>query len=138
VGARGFIIAFAMLSTMNLDYLVFDHSEDTEGVHTFEAMASVGPAHWPAVQLEVAQVLQWAHRRFAGERGAIDDGADWDYELQGLHEVASVEALSFDEATGQLRTHLGPAGQPRHTATLTLTGREHFAQTFSEAFGLSD
>jgi hypothetical protein len=127
-----------MLSPMNLDYLVFDHSEDTEGVHTFEAMASVGPAHWSSVQLEVAQVLDWAHRCFEGERGAIDDGADWDYELQGLHEVASVDALSFDEATGQLRSRLEPPGQPRHTATLTLTGRGHFAQAFSEAFGLID
>jgi hypothetical protein len=127
-----------MLSPMNLDYLVFDHSEDTEGVHTFEAMASVGPAHWPSVQLEVAQVLEWVHRRFAGERGALDEGADWDYELQGLHEVASVDALTFDEASGQLRSRLGPPGQPRHTATLTLTGRAHFAQAFSEAFGLSD
>jgi hypothetical protein len=123
---------------MNLDYLVFDHSEDTEGVHTFEAMASVGPAQWPAVQLELAQVLTWAHRRFEGERGALDDGADWDYELQGVQEVASVEALSFDEATGQLSSRLGPTGQPRHTATLTLTGRDHFAQAFANAFGLMD
>ena len=123
---------------MNLDYLVFDHSEDTEGVHTFEAMASVGPAHWLAVQQEVAQVLAWAHRRFEGERGAIDEGADWDYELQGLQEVTRVDALSFDEATGQLRSHLGAPGQPRHTATLTLTGRDHFAQAFSEAFQLGD
>jgi len=121
---------------------VFDHSEDTEGVHTFEAMASVGPAHWPAVQLEVTQVLRWAHQRFDGLRGAIDDGADWDYELQGLQEVASVDALRFDEALGELHSRLGPPGQPRHTATLTLTGREHFAQAFSDAFssalGLSD
>jgi hypothetical protein len=127
-----------MLSPMNLDYLVFDHSEDTEGVHTFEAMASVGPAQWPNVQREVAEVLQWAHQRFAGERGPIDEGADWDYELQGLHEVASVDALTFDEASGQLRSRLGPSGQPRHTATLTLTGRGHFAQAFAEALGLSE
>jgi hypothetical protein len=123
---------------MELNYLVFDHSEDTQGVHTFEAMASVGPAHWPAVQAEVAAVLDWAHRRFDGQRGAIDEGADWDFELQGLHEVASVDELMFDEGSGRLRSRLGAPGQPRHTATLTLTGSDHFAQALQEAWGLSD
>lgn len=123
---------------MELNYLVFDHSEDTQGVHTFEAMASVGPAHWPDVLAEVAQVLDWAHRKFEGERGALEDGADWDHELQGLHEVASVDVLSFDEGSASVLSRLGAAGQPRHTVTLTLTGREPFAQGLCEAFGLSD
>jgi hypothetical protein len=123
---------------MELNYLIFDHSEDTEGVHTFEAMASVGPAHWQAVQAEVAAVLDWAHRRFEGQRGAIDDGADWDFELQGLHEVTSVDTLVFDEVSGSLRTRPGTPGQARHTATLTLTGREHFAQALRDALGLSE
>jgi len=123
---------------MELNYLVFDHSEDTQGVHTFEAMASVGPAHWLAVQAEVAAVLDWAHRRFDGQRGAIDEGADWDFELQGLHEVASVDELMFDQASGSLRSRLGAPGLPRHTATLTLTGSDHFAQALQEAWGLSD
>lgn len=123
---------------MKLHYLVFDHSEDTEGVHAFEAMACVAPSHWLAAQAEVAQVLGWAHRRFGGERGALDEGADWDFELQGLQEIACVDALSFDEVSGQLRSRLEPPSQPRHTVTLTLTGRDHFSQAFSEAFGLSD
>ena len=87
---------------MPLNYLLFDHSEDTEGVHTFEAMASVGPGHWPQVQAEVAQVLAWA--------------------------------LRFNERTGSLEAELGAPGQPRHTATLTLTGHDGFAQAFLGAF----
>lgn len=123
---------------MPLNYLLFDHSEDTEGVHTFEAMASVGPGHWPQVQAEVAQVLQWAHRQFRGERGPLDEGGDWDYELQGLHEVASAWALRFNERTGSLEAELGAPGQPRHTATLTLTGHDGFAQAFLNAFPAQD
>ena len=123
---------------MNLIYLVFDHSEDTEGVHTFEAMASVGPAQWPALQAEVAQVLGWAHRQFEGQRGCMDDGADWDHELQGLCELASVDELRFDPASGTLSSRLGAMGPPRHTVTLTLTGREAFALALRDALGLAD
>ncbi len=123
---------------MPLQYLLFDHSEDTEGVHTFEAMASVGPSHWPQVQAEVAQVLQWAHQQFRGERGPLDEGADWDYELQGLQEVACAWRLRFNERTGALDAYLGAAGQPRHTATPTLTGHERFAQAFLSAFPADD
>ena len=42
---------------MSLNYLDFEFSDDTEGVSTFEAMASVGPSQIAAVQGEVAQVL---------------------------------------------------------------------------------
>ncbi|MEY4427928.1 MAG: hypothetical protein RLZZ182_617 [Pseudomonadota bacterium] len=123
---------------MTLSYLLFDHSQDTEGVHTFEAMASVGPTHWPQVQAEVARVLAWAHGQFRGERGPLDDGGDWDYELQGLQEVATAWQWQFNERTGAIEGQLGAPGQPRHTATLTLTGLDAFADAFLQAFPADD
>ncbi len=127
-----------MLAAMNLDYLLFDHSEDTEGVHTFEAMASVGPGRWQAVQDEAASVLRWAHQVFPGMRGPVDEGADWDFELQGLQEFSAAEVWTFDEVSGRLHARTSPPGQPRHTLTLTLTGHERFAQALREAWGLDE
>jgi hypothetical protein len=136
--ARAHIIAFAMLAPMNLDYLLFDHSEDTEGVHTFEAMASVGPSRWEAVRDEAAEVLRWAHQVFPGERGALEEGGEWDFDLQGVQEFTVAEVWVFDEARGELRGQSQAPGLARHTLTLTLTGTERFAQALTEALSLDD
>ena len=45
---------------MSLQYLDFEYSDDTEGVGTWDAMASVSPNQVTAVQAEVARVLGWA------------------------------------------------------------------------------
>ena len=37
---------------MSLRYLDFDHSEDGEGTGTWDALASVTPAHWEALRTE--------------------------------------------------------------------------------------
>ena len=39
-------------------YLVFDAHESTEGVSSFEAMASVNEARWPALQAELVQAAR--------------------------------------------------------------------------------
>jgi len=123
---------------MSLKYLDFDHSEDTEGLCTFEAMASTGPSQVGAVQAEVAQVLSWAHRQFPQGPGPVADGADWDFDLQGLVEVAHVESLRFDATSGKVTASLGPAGQPRHTVTLSLSGSSAFGEAFLARFGGGD
>lgn len=123
---------------MSLKYLDFDHSEDTEGLCTFEAMASTGPAQVGAVRAEVAQVLSWAHRQFPQGPGPVADGADWDFDLQGLVEVAHAESLRFDTGTHEVRASLGPAGQPRHTVTLSLSGSPAFGEAFLARFGGDD
>ena len=123
---------------MSLKYLDFDHSVDTEGLCTFEAMASTGPAQAGAVRAEVALVLSWAHRQFPLGPGPMADGADWDFDLQGLVEVAHAESLRFDAALREVTSSLGPAGQPRHTVTLSLTGSLAFGEAFRARFGGDD
>jgi hypothetical protein len=119
-----------------LRYLTFDFSEDTEGVGTFEAMASTGTAHVAAVREEVGQVLAWAYEHFAEGRGAIEEGFDWDYDLRSLVEWSQPEPLQFDPRSGLVTALTGLPGQPRHTVTLTLSGSLEFCQALTQAFDL--
>jgi len=100
--------------TTELRYLDFDYSEDTEGHGTFDAMASTTPERSPEVQAEIAQVLAWAEATFPHARGALDDGATWDYDLQETHE----DHLRFD------------------TVTFSLSGTESFCVALRERFAL--
>jgi hypothetical protein len=95
-----------------MQYLTFDLSDNTEGVTTLDAMASTPAAQHPAVMAEVQQVLDWARRRFPHGHGPIDDGMDWDHDLQ-----VTVEAGDW------------------HTVTLTLSASPRFAAAFLKAFG---
>lgn len=96
---------------MALDYLIFDHSGDTEGIGTFEAMASVTADHLEAVHAEVALVLGWAFATFPDEHGPLDQGFEWDHDLQVQQEAPTL-----------------------HTVTLLLSGGMAFCQTFAERF----
>lgn len=122
---------------MTLSFLDFDYSEDDDGNGTFDAMAAVSPAQWPALQDEVHRVLAWVHREFPGLRGPLEDGGQWDYELQGLREVPSPVELQFDETNGQLKVAEGAPGQPRMTLAFTLTGTPAFCAALREAFGIN-
>ena len=95
-----------------VDYLAFDLSDDAEGVTTLDAMASTRAEQHPAVMAEVKQVLDWAWSRFPHGHGPVDDGMDWDHDLQ-----VSIE----------------PGGW--HTVSLTLTGSARFVAEFFDAFG---
>jgi hypothetical protein len=121
---------------MTLDYLDFDFSEDADGVGSFDAMACVLPAQLPALQAEVVRVLAWAHDRFAGSHGPLDEGGDWDYELQGVRELATTLELGYDAHNPGLRLEPGATGEPRTTISLTLTGRPGFCAAFREEFGV--
>jgi hypothetical protein len=121
---------------MTLDYLVFDYSEDAEGAGSFDAMASAAPAQWPALQAEVVRVLDWAHQGFAGVRGALDEGGDWDYALQAQREVATTLDARYDAASGRLALRDGESGPPRLTLSLTLGGTPAFCEAFRAAFGV--
>ena len=46
------------MSNPALQYLDFDFSEDEHGLGSFDAMASVLPAQLPALQAEIARVLE--------------------------------------------------------------------------------
>jgi hypothetical protein len=123
---------------MLLTYLIFDAHESTEGVSTFEAMASVNEARWPALQVELAQVLAWCHRWGAAQGApapmALDDGGEWDHELSVVREQSEVMDVVFDPHRAALL--LGPGGGPltRFSATLVLSGREAFAADFAAQF----
>lgn len=96
---------------MSLDYLTLDLSDDADGVVTIEALASTPAAHHADVMAEVQQVLDWAWRHFPHTHGPVDDGADWDHDLQ-----VNVE------------------GGQWHAVTLTLSASPRFAEAFAVAF----
>ena len=121
---------------MNLDYLHFDYAESGDGAGTLEAMASVWPEQVPAMHAEVARVLAWAHAEFAGRRGPLDEGFDWDYDLHGMRELTAPEALHYDEGAGRLTVEAGQPGKARHTLTLALAGSAEFCEAFRQHFGL--
>jgi hypothetical protein len=121
--------------TLNLQYLDFDASENTDGVGTFEAMASTAPQHIAKVHAEIAQVLAWAHATFPGTRGPLDEGGEWDYDLQEMREFTIVDTLRYDVATCLVTTTPGTAGTPRHTVTLSISGTESFCAALREVLG---
>ena len=121
---------------MTLHYLSFDYSEDTEDTGSFEAMASIWPDQLPALHAEIECVLDWAHHAFPDTRGAVADGADWDYDLHGLREFTATDELSYDTATRRLSVQGSPPGKPRHTVTLLLSASTAFCDLFTQRFGV--
>ncbi len=122
---------------MMLNYLDFDYSEDAEGVGTFEAVACVWPEQVGAVQREIAQVLDWAYTTFGGQRGPVEEGGDWDYDLHGQQEFTAPETIAYNAATRRFTVQPGPPGKPRHTVTLTLSGTEEFCTVLRQRFALA-
>lgn len=126
---------------MPLDYLDFDFSDDGQGQGSFDALAAVTPAQWPALRAEVQRVLAWAHESFGAPQGlgggdADGDGAEWDFDLQGVREVPTPLALRYDSGLGLLQMSEGPAGEPRLILSLTLTGSPGFCEALRAAFDL--
>ena len=95
-----------------MHYLSFDPSEDADGVTTLEAMASTAAEQHAAVMAEAQQVLDWAWKHFAHSHGPVDEGMDWDHDLQ-----VQVEDDRW------------------HTVNLTLAGSPRFVEAFLAAFG---
>ena len=121
---------------MTLRYLHFDYAEDSEGTGTLEAMAATWPELVAAVQAEVVQVLDWAHTAFAGRCGPLDEGGDWDFDLQGQQEFTAPETWHYDPLAHRLSVLAGLPGKPRHTVTLCLSGNADFCAAFRQQFGL--
>lgn len=117
-----------------LHYLEFDFSEDEHGHGSFDAMAGAAPAQLGALQAEVVRVLDWAHAQF-GAPGALDEGGEWDFELQGVREVATTLQVAYRPRAG-LALQPGATGEPRVTISVTLTGTPAFCESFRDAFGL--
>ena len=122
---------------MSLHYLDFDYSEDAHGHGSFEAMASVPAARLPALQAEIAQVLDWAYSTFPGQRAPLEEGGEWDCLLEGQQEWCVPETLAYDEVARRFSSRPGQAGPIRHTVTLALSGSAQFCEALRQKFGLS-
>ncbi|WP_036595403.1 hypothetical protein [Ottowia thiooxydans] len=114
---------------MTLEYLIFDYCEDEHGIGNWDAMASVSEERVPAMATEIEQVLRWASQEFPGSQYGLDDGGDWDYDLQVLTEGGQPLPASFDSGSGKLLLAPPPAG--RTTATLSLAGSTQFFAAFT-------
>jgi hypothetical protein len=119
---------------MDLQYLEFDCTEDTEGVVCWDALAQPQPHHNCALLQEVAMVLAWAHSFDAQGPGPLEDGANWDYDLQATLHPDGPACLSFDPDKGQITP---PAVDLAHllVLSLSLSGTPGFAQAFREHWG---
>lgn len=120
---------------MTLDWLDFDYTEDEHGHGSFDAMASASAAQLPALRSEIERVLQWAAREFPAAQGPLDEGGEWDIELQGVQEVPT--PLDVSLADGRLHLQARAPGEARVTLTVTLSGTPMFCAAFREAFGLA-
>lgn len=94
-----------------MDFLTFEHTEVDDGVSSLEAMASTAVEQHTAVMAEVQKVLDWAWRRYPASHGPIEDGMDWDHDLQ----------VTIEEGGW-------------HTVTLTLTGTARIVEEFLATF----
>ena len=115
---------------MNLDYLLFDSTDEADGSCSFDALASVLPERMPALCDEVAGVLGWAHRSF-GAPVAPEDGGAWDFHLQATAEHGEPLEMDFDCAVNQV---VMPPARGRVTVALTVSGSRTFASAFREEF----
>jgi hypothetical protein len=100
---------------MSLQFLDFEFSEDPEGCGSFDAMVSVRQEQLAAARAEIAEVMDWAETAFAGQRAPLDEGGEWDVDLQAR----------ADEAV-----------PPWHVLTLSISGSAAFCAAFRQRFGL--
>jgi hypothetical protein len=119
-----------------LNYLEFDCSEEADGVGTFDAMASVAPQRLAALHAEIVRVLAWAEAAFAGARAPLDEGGEWDWDLQGAQEWSVPQTLAYDPSTQRLSVSSGAPGVARHTISLSISGSPAFCEAFRQQFGL--
>jgi hypothetical protein len=96
-----------------MEFLNFRIDEVDDRVSSLEAMASTRIDLHAKVMAEAQAVLDWAWCNFPAGHGQVDDGADWDHDVQVLIEDGGW-----------------------HTVTVTFTGTAPFVDAFSAAFGV--
>ena len=120
---------------MELLYLTFDFSEADDGSGSFDAMASVPPRALPALEAEIAQVLDWAYASFpdAGP-GPLEEGFTWDVDLQATSESSTQQRVRYFPGAHRFERESLGSQTLRHTLTLTLAGHAGFCAAFREEF----
>ena len=126
---------------MVLQLLDFDRSEDAEGVVCLDALAQPAAAHNAALLAEVVKVLVWAHQFDNHGPGSLENGANWDFDLQvtllgdgARHQVAQPR---FVHSGGRLTLVPEPQANQCLALSLSLSGTPCFIQAFFEAFDLA-
>ncbi len=114
---------------MDLQFLEFDCSEDSEGVVCWDALAQPAARHSPALLLEVTQLLAWAHRFGPHAPGPLEDGADWDFDLQIRFSDAPLP-VHWNSENHTLVLSSSPTPSDAITLSLSISGTPAFAQAF--------
>ena len=125
-----------MAMRTTLDYLIFDYSEDEEGTGTWDAMACIKAERVPDLATEIQTLLSWASQCFAGRQGAVEEGFDWDYDLQAQDDDGQPLTARFDPRSAQLELQASATG--RTTVSLALSGSAQFGEALRERFALED
>jgi len=89
-----------MSQAMTLRWLDFDYSEGTDDTGVFDAMASVELKRVAAVEAEIATVLAWAEATFTGRRAPVEEGGEWDCDVQAIDEPGAVPRRCFSVSIG--------------------------------------
>ena len=116
---------------MDLQFLEFDCSEDSEGVVCWDALAQPAARHTPALLHEVTQLLAWAHRFGPQAPGPLEDGADWDFDLHIRGGDAPLQA-HWNNASQTLALSPAPKDNDEITLSLSISGTAAFAQAFRD------
>lgn len=101
---------------MHLRFLEFDLSEDTDGLRTWDALASPAAVHNAALLTE-AQALLTHLTHALGEAGPLDEGHRWDMDLR-----------IQDERGDPLQLQTGAPPSGRITLALSLSGGAALAE----------
>ena len=122
---------------MELQYLEFDCSEDTEGVVCWDALAQPAASHTAALLREVTQLLSWASRFSTQGPGPLDEGSDWDFDLQvqwhsadGQRSTPARVQWHAEQETLDIRPVPGPGD--RMELSLSLSGTPALALALRE------
>jgi len=124
-----------------MHFLDFDRTEDADGVVCWDALAQPDPAFHQALLQEVAQVLVWAHQFDAQGPGPLENGANWDFDLQLTWvrdgHPPQVAQPRFVPSTGELWVLPEPAPHQQLALSLTVSGTPGFVAAFCEHFDLT-
>lgn len=105
---------------MPLQFLDFELSEDSDGLLSWDALASPQPRHTHAMLQEVRTLLALLQQAL-GPCGPVDEGHRWDMDLQIHDEQGATQGLDGLTAADQ-----------RLTLALSLTGDDTLGALLAE------
>ena len=102
---------------MPLQFLDFDLSEDTDGLCSWDALASPAARHTPELLAEVRALLEALHQAL-GPAGPVADGHRWDLDLQIHDEQGHPVALESEVQALRITLALSLTGDDALSAEL--------------------